>query len=324
LLREARSLIPFVADAEVTMEANPATVERGRFGEYCGAGINRISLGAQSFDGETLRTLGRIHQPSDVFRAAEELHAANLTNFNLDLMFALPNQTVAGALADVVTALSLEPAHLSHYQLTLEPGTLFAARPPPLPDEDLAWDMQEACHAMLAECGYAQYEVSAFARSAHQCRHNLNYWRFGDYLGLGAGAHGKLTRLASEEERISSGTALIVERSSRLREPRRYFGAAAAGPEWRRIEASDLPFEFAMNQLRLNEGFDATTFSLRTGLSPERIAVPLAFLEDRGLLVRNGAGVGHVWQVTGRGRQLLNDVIQCFLPATNSSAGTRI
>jgi oxygen-independent coproporphyrinogen-3 oxidase len=184
--------------------------------------------------------------------------------------------------------------------------------------------MQAACHAVLAQRGYEQYEVSAFARTGRQCRHNLNYWRFGDYLGVGAGAHGKLTRFGTTEEGGASDQALVIERSSHLREPRRYFGAAAGGPEWRRVAAADLPFEFAMNQLRLNEGFDAAAFSRCTGLRPERIAVTLAQLEKRGLLARDGAAVGLVWQLTGRGRQLLNDVVQCFLPATNSSAGTRI
>jgi len=316
LLERLRASLGFSSATEVTLEANPATVERGRFAEYAAAGINRVSLGAQSFDSETLRVLGRIHQPSDVFRAAEELHAANLANFNLDLMFALPDQDVAGALADLVTALSLQPAHLSHYQLTLEPGTLFAAQPPPLPAQDLAWDMQAACHAVLAARGFAQYEVSAFARSGRQCRHNLNYWRFGDYLGIGAGAHGKLTRHA--------GGRLTIERSTHLREPRRYFASAAGGPEWRTIPAADLPFEFAMNQLRLNEPFDVATFSARTGLPAQRIAAPLAALEGRGLLARSPALVGNVWQVTARGRELLNDVVQSFLPTTNFDAAAGI
>ena len=173
LIGRLSALVPFEADAEITLEANPATVERGRFAEYRAAGINRVSLGAQSFDDETLKALGRIHRPADVFRATDELHACGLSNFNLDLMFALPGQDVAGALADLATALSLGPAHLSHYQLTLEPGTLFAAHPPPLPDEETAWDMQAACHAVLAARGFAQYEVSAFALAGRQCRHNL-------------------------------------------------------------------------------------------------------------------------------------------------------
>jgi len=324
LLQALRSTLRFAPDVEVTMEANPATVERGRFAEYAAAGINRVSLGAQSFDSETLRALGRIHQPADVFRAADELHAAKLANFNVDLMFALPAQSVAGALADVVTALSLQPAHLSHYHLTLEPGTVFAAQPPPLPDQDLAWDMQGACHAVLAGSGFVHYEVSAFARAGSQCRHNLNYWRYGDYLGLGAGAHGKLTRLASQVERASGSAGMVIERSVHLREPRRYFASAAAGPEWREVPTADMPFEYAMNQLRLHEAFEESAFSARTGLPAARIAGALKRLEARGLLAREPAGVGGVWQATERGRQLLNEVVQGFLPGAISAAGAGI
>jgi len=307
LLERLRAILPFEAGCEITLEANPATVERGRFAEYHVAGINRVSLGAQSFDGETLKTLGRIHQPADVFRAAEELHAAGLSNFNLDLMFALPRQDVAGALADLTTALSLEPAHLSHYQLTLEPGTLFAAQPPPLPDDEIAWDMQGACHAVLAARGFAQYEVSAFARAGRQCRHNLNYWRFGDYLGIGAGAHGKLTR-------ATDGSAPCIERSTHLREPRRYLASAAQGPAWKAVPDEDLPYEFAMNALRLNEGFEASLFTTRTGLPFARVeSIPRA-LEKQGLME---LVAGH-WRATGRGRQMLNELILRFLPGRNS------
>jgi putative oxygen-independent coproporphyrinogen III oxidase len=307
LLERLGRILPFEPDCEITMEANPATVERGRFAEYLAAGINRVSLGAQSFDGETLKVLGRIHQPADVFRAAEELHAARLSNFNLDLMFALPGQGLAGALSDLTIALSLEPAHLSHYQLTLEPGTLFAAQPPPLPDDETAWDMQAACHAVLAARGFAQYEVSAFARSGRQCRHNLNYWRFGDYLGIGAGAHGKLTRAAPG--------GFTVERSTHLREPRRYLASAAHGPAWKPVPDADLPFEFAMNALRLNEGFEAALFTARTGLPFGRIESILRTLEEQGLMESAGP-----WRATPRGRQMLNEVVQRFLPGTNSEA----
>ena len=323
LLQRVHHLLPLDPDAEVTLEANPATVERGRFAEYASAGINRVSLGAQSFDGETLRRLGRIHQPEDVFRAAGELHGAGLANFNLDLMFALPEQAPAGALADLATALSLQPAHLSHYHLTLEPGTVFAAHPPPLPDEESAWTMQGDCHAVLEAQGYTQYEVSAFARPGRQCRHNLNYWQFGDYLGVGAGAHGKLTRHATEAERVEGSGPLVVDRSTHLREPRRYFAAAARGPEWRRVPAGDLPFEFAMNQLRLNAGFAEQEFSLRTGLPVSTVDSTLRRLASQGLLERRLDEVGTLWQPTLRGRQLLNDVVQRFLPESISEGGTR-
>ena len=237
-----RARLPLAPDAEVTLEANPATVERGRFAEYRAAGVNRVSLGAQSFDPAILKILGRIHVPADVYRSAEELHASGLENFNLDLMYALPKQGRDGALRDLREALKLQPAHLSHYQLTLEPGTVFAARPPTgIPDEDLAWDMLVDCHAVLAEQGFEQYEVSAFARRGRQCRHNLNYWGFGDYLGVGAGAHGKLSY---------PETGLIV-RTTHQREPRRYQADPLASLARRTVPAAELPFEFAMNALRL-------------------------------------------------------------------------
>jgi putative oxygen-independent coproporphyrinogen III oxidase len=311
LLESLQKILPFEPDAEITLEANPATVERGRFAEYRAAGINRVSLGAQSFDGETLKLLGRIHQPADVYRAAEELHASGLSNFNLDLMFALPHQGVTGALADVGTALALEPAHLSHYQLTLEPGTLFAAQPPPLPDEETAWDMQGACHAVLAARGFEQYEVSAFARTGRQCRHNLNYWRFGDYLGIGAGAHGKLTH-------VDDAGALDIERSTHLREPRRYLASVTTGPTWKPVPETDRPFEFAMNALRLNEGFEQKLFTTRTGLPFSRMEPQLRTLEEQGLIDIDSPSAH--WRPSPRGRQLLNDLIQRFLPGRNSEA----
>lgn len=300
-----RQLLAIEAGAEVTLEANPATVERGRFAEYRAIGINRVSLGAQSFNDETLKVLGRIHRREDVLRAAEELHASGLDNFNLDLMYALPHQTREGALADVHEALALQPAHLSHYQLTLEPGTLFAARPPPLPDDDAAWQMQVDCQALLAESGFVQYEVSAYARPGRSCRHNLNYWRFGDYLGAGAGAHGKLT------------TAGAIRRSAHLREPRRYLASAARGPEWREVPVADLPFEFMMNALRLNEGFTLEAYTRATGLAATTVLPALEVLAAEGLL----DGAGGRWRATPRGFQFLNEILQRFLPDRNSPDG---
>ena len=308
-----RRQLVVAADAEVTLEANPATVERGRFAEYHAAGINRVSLGAQSFDGATLQRLGRIHQPADVWRAAQELHASGLANFNLDLMYGLPEQTLAGAVADVTAALALEPAHVSHYQLTLEPGTLFAARPPPLPDEDLAWAMQLESQALLAARGYGQYEVSAYARAGRQCRHNVNYWQFGDYLGAGAGAHGKLTRLDG------AAPALRIGRSTHLREPRRYFGSAGQGPAWRDVAQEDLSFEFMMNALRLTEGFAPELLAHRTGLLLDGLAPALARLEEEGLL---DSGAGR-WRPSARGFQYLNEVVARFLPERISQTVAR-
>jgi oxygen-independent coproporphyrinogen-3 oxidase len=307
VIEALRSVLAVGADAEITLEANPATVERGRFAEYRAAGINRVSLGAQSFDPQALKALGRIHKVEDVHRAAEELHACGLTNFNLDLMYALPAQDLAGALSDLTSALALQPAHLSHYQLTLEPGTVFAHHPPPLPDEDLAFQMQTECHAVLASRGFGQYETSAFARPGHQCVHNLNYWNFGDYLGLGAGAHGKLTGVR----------AGVIERSTHLREPRRYLGTAL-GPEWRVVPIIDLPFEFMMNALRLSAGFTRQRFSTRTGLPIEMMLPVLADLVGEGLLEATGSG----WRASPRGQLFLNDVIARFLPRQNSQAGT--
>ncbi len=311
LLGAARKHLHVAPDAEITMEANPATVERGRFSEYHAVGINRVSLGAQSFNSDTLKRLGRIHQPSDVLRAAQELHACGLDNFNLDLMYALPDQTLAGAISDVTSALSLEPAHLSHYQLTLEPGTVFAAHPPPLPDDDLAWSMQGECQTLLAAHGFAQYEVSAYAAAGRQCVHNLNYWNNGDYLGVGAGAHGKLTRVTA------AGNGITIERSTHLREPRRYLASAADGPQWREVPQADRPFEFMMNALRLNAGFTLADFAARTGVVEAALQPTLQQLTREGLLETENRR----WRATERGRSFLNEVIQRFLPGQNSQAG---
>ncbi|MGH8258895.1 MAG: radical SAM family heme chaperone HemW, partial [Steroidobacteraceae bacterium] len=212
VLDAARAAFGFAADAEITLEANPGTIERGRFAEYRAAGVNRVSLGAQSFDAVALAALGRIHSPAETCRAAEELHAAGLDNFNLDLMYGLPGQDERGAIADIECAIGLAPAHLSHYQLTLEPGTVFAASPPALPSDEASADMLGACEASLAAAGFEQYEVSAYARAGRAAQHNCNYWMFGDYVGAGAGAHGKLT---------DCGNARIL-RTTHAREPRRY------------------------------------------------------------------------------------------------------
>ena len=312
LLRGVRALFEFAAGVEVTLEANPGTIERGRFADYRAAGITRVSLGAQSFDPQQLERLGRIHTAADSERAVEELHAAGLTNFNLDLMYGLPQQTLAQALADIERALALQPAHISHYQLTLEPGTLFAGRPPAgMPDTDRCADMQLACQQRLAEAQYTQYEVSAYARAGARCRHNLNYWRFGDYLGIGAGAHGKCTRLGHG--------GLAIERSVRLREPRRYLacledGAAAAGIEWGAVAMSELPFEYLLNALRLNDGFEEQEFEQRTGLAFGVVGGELARAQQRGLMERSGTR----WRASTRGFNFLNDLLAEFLPSSGA------
>jgi oxygen-independent coproporphyrinogen-3 oxidase len=293
--------------AEVTLEANPGTIERGAFGEYRAAGVTRVSVGAQSFDAQILTALGRIHSPDETRRAAEELHAAGLTNFNLDLMYALPGQDVSGALADVGQALALAPAHVSHYQLTLEPGTLFAAHPPPLPDDDLAAQMLAECGERLGAAGYQQYEVSAYARAGLQCRHNLNYWEFGDYLGVGAGAHGKLTFPERGE----------VTRTTQPREPRRYLAAPDAELARRVIAPAELPFEFMLNALRLCAGFPAALFSEHTGLGLERIAAALGRGVQRGLLLSTGSG----YRPSALGLRFLNDTLLLFMAETAQMTG---
>jgi oxygen-independent coproporphyrinogen-3 oxidase len=233
-------------------------------------------------------------------RAAEELHAAGLPNFNLDLMYALPGQDAAGAARDVEQALALSPAHLSHYQLTLEPGTQFAAKPPVLPEDDAATEMLAACHELLARAGFTQYEVSAYARPGRQCRHNLNYWSFGDYLGVGAGAHGKITLVNRGE----------IIRTAQQREPRRYQAGVPAAITRARVQASDLPFEFMMNALRLAEGFETRLFSERTGLDWEAARPDLERLVARGLLVIDAS----MCKPTPLGLRFLNEMLVSLLP----------
>ncbi len=298
VLEEARELIGFEPDIEITLEANPGTIERGRFAEYAAVGVNRVSLGAQSFGAQQLKVLGRIHSAADTARGAEELHAAGMANFNLDLMYGLPEQDVAGARSDLRQALALAPAHISHYHLTMEPGTVFGAQPPPLPDEDSIEDMLEACADELATAGLAHYEVSAYARGGRQCRHNLNYWTFGDYLGVGAGAHGKLTDVA--------GSAIV--RTTHTREPRRY--QAGTPMTVRTVTPAELPFEFMMNALRLTGGFDAALFEERTGLRFEGVAPTLLSQQARGLLGR----VEGCWVPSLTGQRFLNDLLLEFLP----------
>lgn len=313
LLGALRQRIAFASDAEITMEANPGTIERGRFAGYAQAGINRVSLGAQSFAPRALEALGRIHTADDTHRAVAELRAARLDNFNLDLMYALPAQTIEEALEDVRIACALSPSHLSYYQLTLEPGTVFHARPPRLPDEDAAWQIQTAGQNLLAEAGYVQYEVSAYAREGARCRHNLNYWLFGDYVGIGAGAHGKLSFSLPQH----------ILRTVKPKQPREYqeqvrrtelgpnaaIGTKAAIGESSFILPKDLPFEFMLNALRLNEGFTVQDYRRRTGLEMDSVQAKLAEGEGRGLLASRAG----VWHPTELGRRFLNDLQASFL-----------
>lgn len=295
------------AGAEITIEANPGTVEHDSFASYRDAGINRVSLGAQSFDDAKLKQLGRIHAADDIYRAVDELHSAGLANFNLDLMYGLPRQSVSCAQLDVEKAIGLDPAHISHYQLTIEPNTLFAAQPPILPDEDVCWEMQECCQAQLAESGYHHYEVSAYAQNEKQCNHNLNYWLFGDYIGVGAGAHGKITD-------VDSGS---ITRYSKLRHPRAYINATQRS-QWTerrwKIGPDDRAFEFMLNALRLVAGFSATEFEQRTGMDMARIRPRLAKLRVQGLLDIRADQI----MASSKGRTFLNDLVMPFLPDSSS------
>jgi oxygen-independent coproporphyrinogen-3 oxidase len=321
-LEAARAQVAFAPDAEITLEANPGTIEHGRFSGYRDAGINRVSLGAQTFDAAHLQTLGRIHGSGDIARAVEEVVRAGLDNFNLDLMYGLPAQTQQQALADLDAALALGPAHISHYQLTLEPGTVFYHRPPPLPDSDATWQMQLDCQERLAARGYEHYEVSAYARAGRRSRHNLNYWQFGDYIGVGAGAHGKLTWLANAQR-----TRSAIVRSARIKQPREFLRRAAAERISDRVpvETEELPFEYMLNVLRLTDDFAEADYEARTGLAFATVAEAVAEAERKGLLRRAGAAR---WRVTELGQRFLNDLQALFLPAgqvsRRASGGTGI
>jgi oxygen-independent coproporphyrinogen-3 oxidase len=307
-LDHARATLGFEPDIEVTMEANPGTIERGRFAEYRAAGVTRVSLGAQSFDDAQLKTLGRIHSAAETRRAAEELHAAGLTNFNLDLMYALPGQTAADAESDLRAALALEPTHLSQYHLTIEPGTLFAAAPPTQPGDETVDEMLSRSLQVLGEAGFEQYEVSGYSRPGLRCAHNLNYWTFGDYLGVGAGAHGK----------ISDAATGAITRTQQWREPRRYLAADPSAMTRKLIGDADLPFEFAMNGFRLLEGFDWRLFETRTGLPADTLETALTSAVARGL-VEMGP---ETWRATPRGWRFLNEILVDLLPPAGTRPGS--
>ncbi len=307
LLSGLRALLGLTPECEITLEANPGTVEQGRFAEYRAAGINRLSIGVQSFAGEQLNRLGRIHTREEALRAAEAAHAAGLENFNLDLMFGLPGQNAIAAQEDVAQAIALSPAHISYYQLTIEPNTAFAHQPPVLPEEESLWTIQQQGQETLAEAGYVQYEVSAYAREGARCQHNLNYWRFGDYLGIGPGAHGKLTLPAEGR----------VERLWMQRHPQAYLdkaGSEAVVAGRRDLDRADLALEFMMNALRLNEGFETMLFQAHTGMPISVVEKPLTEAVEKGLIE---------WQLqrvipTERGRSYLNELLQLFMPEEDS------
>ncbi|MBI2750165.1 MAG: oxygen-independent coproporphyrinogen III oxidase-like protein [Burkholderiales bacterium] len=295
LLSEIRARLSVEPDAEITLEANPGTVESARFRGYREAGVNRLSLGVQSFDDAMLAALGRIHS-ADEARRAIDLAMKHFDNVNLDLMYGLPGQTLESARADIAEAIRWQTAHLSAYQLTIEPNTVFWSKRPKLPEHDACADMQLAVEETLAAAGFEHYETSAFAQPGKRCRHNLNYWEFGDYLGIGAGAHGKL----SFTDRVT--------RHERIKQPREYMAAPGRAQE-RVVAVEELPFEFMLNALRLVEGFAVDLFAARTGLAPLVIEPGLRSAEEKGLIVRSLQRICP----SAHGQRFLNDLQQLFL-----------
>ena len=303
ILDACRQSLDLVIDCEITMEANPGTIERGSLRAYREAGVTRLSIGAQTFDPDILTTLGRIHGPSEIRDAVEEARDAAYESINVDLMFALPGQTPDMAARDLEALIRLEPQHVSYYQLTLEPNTVFHRRPPAgLPNDDDAWRIQSLGHSLLADAGYEQYEISAFSRPGHRSRHNLNYWQFGDYLAAGAGAHGKLTRTAGDIERyvkpmhplvfIEQVEQNAVDRSTRI------------------VDPADLDLEFMLNGLRLTDGISIDLFRQRTGRDPVAIAAKIDVAVADGLLHAEDG----TWRPTADGFRLLNELQARFLP----------
>ena len=300
ILEGLEQRIGFADDIEITLEANPGTFEQAKFRDYRSLGINRLSIGVQSFQADKLKALGRIHDGDEAVRAADMARAAGFDNFNLDLMHGLPQQSLDDALGDLRTAIAQQPTHLSWYQLTVEPNTEFWNRPPTLPEDETLWDIQEAGQALLAEHGYRQYETSAYAQPGRQARHNLNYWTFGDFLGLGAGAHGKASSPDGQ-----------IRRHWKTRLPKDYLDPAKrfrAGDKL--LEPDELPFEFLMNVLRLTDGVPSALFTERTGLSTTQLAEGRHDAEARGLLEPDPQRL----VATAKGQLFLNDLLQLFLP----------
>jgi putative oxygen-independent coproporphyrinogen III oxidase len=312
LLGEVRARIPLKPAAEVTLEANPGTVDQARFAGFREAGINRLSMGIQSFQDELLGAIGRIHSAQDAISAVEAARSAGFDNFNLDLMFGLPGQTTAQALADLQQAIRLEPAHLSWYELTIEPNTWFHRHPPERPADDTLLAMQAGGQALLAEAGYQRYEVSAFARPGRQCRHNLNYWQFGDYLGIGAGAHAKITAAATQ----------TVRRIAKLKHPRSYIDSAHSAARISssdELSVADVILEFVMNSLRLDAGFSSAEFTAATGLPWSRIEPRLNDAIEKGWLSENNGRI----HTTPKGQRYLDEFLQHWLPEPSRHAETR-
>ena len=302
ILHGVRQRVNLAKNAEITLEANPGTVESENFSGFRQAGVNRISIGVQSFQSQQLQALGRIHDGSQALSAAGYAHNAGLNSFNLDLMHGLPDQTTANALADLNQAILQQPPHLSWYQLTIEPNTLFASKPPTLPDDDILWEIQQQGHELLTANGYQQYEISAYSQAGHQCQHNLNYWRFGDYLGIGCGAHGKIT-----DAQYGS-----ISRTVKVKHPKGYMDLSqpylASDTQ---VAADDLPFEFMMNRLRLTEACPKQDYDDFTGLTTAQFGLndKLQQAIDKGLLIDTASH----WQVSPLGRRYLNSLLELLV-----------
>ena len=300
LISTLRSHLNCLPNMEITMEANPGTVEQSKFNEFYSAGVNRLSIGVQSFDDAKLQSLGRIHSAAEAHRAMDVALKAGFENINLDLMFGLPGQTVEQGLDDLSQAIALSPKHISWYQLTIEPNTAFYSHPPVTPDDEDVWNLQEQGQILLEQAGFQQYEVSAYAQKGSQCAHNLNYWRFGDYLALGAGAHGKLSRADTGE----------IRRYWQLRQPKAYMLANAdkKTSDWQVLQPDQLIFEFMLNALRLKNGFDIADFEANTGLKESVITQCCDQAIEEGLLLRQGAR----YLPSDKGYLFLNDLINRF------------
>ena len=297
LLTQIRERVPFEDEVEITLEANPNSADADYFSGYQQAGINRISIGAQSFQADKLQSLGRIHNPNEAIYAAEIANSLNLRSFNLDLMHGLPNQTQQDALFDLEQAIALNPPHLSWYQLTIEPNTLFGSKPPILPDEELLWEIYQQGHQLLAKNGYQQYETSAYAKVNMQCQHNINYWQFGDYLGIGCGAHGKLTQANGD-----------ILRTVKTRHPKGYMESRYLEKSYI-VPKDELPFEFFMNQFRLFAPTPKARFVERTGLSLNCIEQPIYQALQQAYITEDE----QFWQLTDKGKLFLNSLLTLFL-----------
>lgn len=299
-----RALLPLHHDAEITLEANPGTLEAGRFKDYRALGINRLSIGIQSFNDDALTKLGRIHDSKQAIKAVEAAHQAGYDNFNLDLMFGLPGQDEKKAAADVDTAIALNPAHISYYQLTIEPNTLFYAHPPSLPDDDPIYDWQLQNQARLAQAGYLQYETSAYARQGRQCRHNVNYWQFGDYIGIGAGAHGKISSAAPQQ----------IQRRVKQKQPQAFLDTAGTEDallEQTLVAENEVGFEFMLNAMRLLDGVATPLFQQHAGVPISSIRQAMQRAETLGLIEHNISRI----RPTEKGQRYLNSLIELFLTA---------